>query len=169
MRLRVALLAILGAAVLAPAAGAKLTPKEQAWVTPLLKIWNTQYAAGGLVPKQAQIKGSLVAGTKANETLVGTLAALVDCKEPHDRIKAAGSPPTTRLGAFQTELNAACKYDLQGANLVAKAMGAVRLGKISLANSRLQAGVAELYKGRRQLAKAYEAITKLGHGNGLSA
>jgi len=163
MRFRLAVVALVGAAVVvAPDAGAKLSPQEQAWVAPLLKIWNTQYAGGGLVSSQASKKDSLVAGTKANETLVGTLAAIVDCKQPHDRIKAAGNPPTARLGTFRTDLNAACEYDVQGANLVAKAMGSVRLGKTTLAASRLRAGITDLYKGRIQLAKAYEAITKLG-------
>ena len=169
MRVRLAVLVLVGAAIAVPAAGAKLTPKEQTWVAPLLKIWNTQYAGGGLVSKQANAKGSLVAGTKANETLLSTLAAIVDCKAPHDRIKAAGSPPTSRLNSFVTELNAACEYDLKGANLVAKAMGSVRLGKTSVATSRLRAGIKDLYDGRVQLAKAYEAITKLGKANGLTA
>lgn len=169
MRLRLAVFVLVVAAIAVPAAGAKLTPKEQAWVAPLLKIWNTQYAAGGLVSKQASAKGSLVAGTTANETLLRTLAAIVDCKAPHDRIKAAGSPPSSRLSAFVTELNAACGYDLKGANLVAKAIGSVRLGKMTLATSRLQAGIKDLYNGRVQLAKAYEAITKLGKTSGLTA
>jgi hypothetical protein len=162
MRLRLAVIALVWAAVLAPAAGARLTPKEQTWVTPLLKIWNTQYAAGGLVSKQATTKGSLVAGTKANKTLVLTLASLVDCKAPKDQIKAAGDPPSARLSPFLTELNTACEYDYKGANLVAKAMGSIRLGKTSQATSRLRAGISDLYKGRVQLAKAYVAITKLG-------
>ena len=162
MRLRLAVVVLAVAAVLAPAASAKLTPKEQAWVTPLLKIWNTQYAAGGLVSKQASAKGSLDAGTKANKTLLLTLASLVDCKAPKDRIKAAGNPPTTRLGTFLTELNTACKDDYQGANMVAKAMGSVRLGKTSQATTRLRAGITDLYNGRIQLAKAYVAINKIG-------
>src|SRR5579871_2553484 len=169
MRLRLAVIVLAGAAVVVPAAGAKLTPAEQTWVSPLLKIWNTQYAAGGLVSKQASAKGSLVAGTKANETLLNTLAALVDCKEPHDRIKAAGNPPSPRLDTFQTELNTACEDDLQGANLVAKSINAVRDGKTSLATSRMRAGISALYKGRLQLVKAYEVITKAGKGSGLTA
>ncbi len=162
MRLRFAVVALAVAAVLAPAASAKLTPKEQAWVTPLLKIWNTQYAAGGLVSKQASAKGALEAGTKANKNLVLTLASLVDCKAPKDQIKAAGSPPSARLNAFLAELNTACQDDYKGANMVAKAMGSVRLGKTSQATSRLRSGISDLYQGRVQLAKAYEAIRKIG-------
>jgi hypothetical protein len=162
MRLRLAVIALAGAAVLAPAAGAKLTPREQTWVTPLLKIWNTQYAAGGLVSNQANAKGSLVAGTKANKNLLDTLAALVDCTAPTNRIKAAGSPPSARMSPFLTELTTACAWDYKGANMVAKAMGSVRLGKTSEATTRLRAGITDLYKGREQLAKAYVEIEKLG-------
>jgi hypothetical protein len=162
MRLRLAVIALVGAAVVIPAAGAKLTPAEQTWVSPLLKIWNTQYAAGGLVIPEANAKGGLTAGTKANEKLVGTLAALIDCKAPKDKIKAAGDPPTARLATFQTELNAACKLDYQGAKLFATAVGDVRQGKISVANAHLKSGVTDLRNGRVQLANAYEYLTKIG-------
>jgi hypothetical protein len=171
MQGRIAIIAVfLAAIVLAPAGDAKLTPAEQTWITPLLRIWNTQYAAGGVVVKQAEAKNALVAGSKPNNlNLTVTLAALIECKVPSDQIRKAGKPPTPRLVVFRKELDAACTYDYKGATLFAKAIGAVRVGKSSLAASRLKAGAADFYQGRVQLAKAYEYLSKIGKASSLTA
>jgi len=174
MRGRVAILAagVLAAASLADGAGASLTPAEQAWISPLIRIWNAQNSSLRVVITEALKKNALVAGSKPNNlALTNTLVALADCKQPKDRIKLAGAPPTTRLNTFRDALNAACIHDQNGANDFAKAIGAVTKGRTNLVQPFLKQGTIEFKKATLQLAKAYNALQTLGPGaaSGLKA
>ena len=165
MRFRVAILVAGTAAVLlVPGASASsLTPAEQAWISPLIKIWNVQNSSLKVVIPQAVRPNALVAGNKPdNLNLTNTLVALADCKQPKDRIKLAGAPPTTRLNPFRDALNAACIADQNGANDFAKAIGAVTKGKAAQATPFLKQGTTEFKKATLQLAKAYNALQTLG-------
>ena len=164
MRVRVAILVAGAVAVLlVPTAGASLTPAEQAWISPLVKVWNVQDSSLKVVIQQAVKPNALVAGTKPNNlTLTNTLVALADCKQPKDRIKLAGAPPTTRLNPFRDALNAACIADQNGANDFAKAIGAVTKGKKAQITPFLKQGTTEFKKATIQLAKAYNALQTLG-------
>jgi hypothetical protein len=164
MRVRVAVLVAGAAAVLlAPSAAATLTPAEQAWIAPLLEIWNVQNSSLKIVIQQAVKPNALVAGTKPNNlNLTNTLVALADCKQPKDRIKIAGAPPTTRLNPFRDALNSACIHDQNGANDFAKAIGAVTKGKKAQVTPFLTQGTTEFKKATLQLAKAYNALQTLG-------
>jgi hypothetical protein len=169
------LLVGIGAAVLlAPAAGAangaKLTTAEQRWVTPLIAIWNVQNQSLKVVVGEATAKDALVAGEKPqNLKLTNTLAALIDCKVPADKIKRAGAPPTPRLVGFRDDLNAACIHDQNGANDFAKAIGAVGKRKYDMAQSLLKTGYNEFKRGSAQLAKAYNSLQALGGAGGFKA
>jgi len=164
MRIRVAILVAGAAAVLlVPAAGASLTPAEQSWISPLIRIWNVQNSSLKVVIQQAVKPNALVAGTKPNNlVLTNTLVTLADCKQPKDRIKLAGAPPTTRLNPFRDALNAACIHDQNGANDFAKAIGAVTKGKSAQVTPFLKQGATEFKKATLQLAKAYNALQTLG-------
>jgi hypothetical protein len=164
MRVRVAILVAGAVAVLlVPTAGASLTPAEQAWISPLVKVWNVQNSSLKVVIQQAVRPNALVAGTKPNNlTLTNTLVALADCKQPKDRIKLAGAPPTTRLNPFRDALNAACIADQNGANDFAKAIGAVTKGKKTQITPFLKQGTTEFKKATILLAKAYNALQTLG-------
>jgi hypothetical protein len=164
MRLRAAILvACVAAVLLVPSAGASLAPAEQAWISPLIKVWNVQNSSLKVVIQQAVKPNALVAGTKPNNlTLTNTLVALADCKQPKDRIKLAGAPPTTRLNPFRDALNAACIHDQNGANDFAKAIGAVSKGKKAQITTFLKQGTTEFKKATLQLAKAYNALQTLG-------
>jgi hypothetical protein len=164
MRGRIVLLAAAAAATfLVPGASASVSPAEQAWLTPLIKIWNVQNSSLKVVVTQALKPNALVAGTKPNNlTLTNTLVALADCKQPKDRIKAAGAPPTQRLDAFRDALNSACIHDMNGANDFAKAIGAVTKSRTSQVQPFLKQGVVEFKKATLQLAKAYNALQTLG-------
>jgi hypothetical protein len=164
MRGRIVLLAAAAAAAfLAPGASASVSPAEQAWLSPLIKVWNVQNSSLKVVVTQALKPNALVAGTKPNNlTLTNTLVALADCKQPKDRIKAAGAPPTQRLNAFRDALNSACIHDMNGANDFAKAIGAVTKSRTSQVQPFLKQGVVEFKKATLQLAKAYNALQTLG-------
>jgi hypothetical protein len=164
MRGRVAILVAGAAAVLlVPTAGASLTPAEQSWISPLIKVWNVQNSSLKVVIQQAVKPNALIAGNKPdNLNLTNTLVALADCKQPKDRIKLAGAPPTTRLNPFRDALNAACIHDQNGANDFAKAIGAVTKGKSAQVTPFLKQGATEFKKGTLQLAKAYNALQTLG-------
>ena len=167
MGVRVAILVAGAAAVLlVPGASASsLTPAEQAWISPLIKVWNVQNSSLKVVIPEAVKPNALVAGTKPNNlTLTNTLVALADCKQPKDRIKLAGAPPTTRLNPFRDALNAACIHDQNGANDFAKAIGAVTKGKSAQVTPFLKQGTTEFKKATLQLAKAYNALQTLGGG-----
>jgi hypothetical protein len=167
MLVRVAVVVAGAAAVLlVPSAGAAtLTPAEQAWIAPLVKVWNVQNSSLKVVIAQALKPNALVAGTKpANLDLTNTLVALADCKQPKDRIKLAGGPPTARLNAFRDALNSACIHDQNGANDFAKAIGAVTKGRKAKVTPFLKQGVAQFKKGSLQLTKAYNALQTLGGG-----
>jgi hypothetical protein len=158
-----ALAAIVAATVFAGTAAAKLTPAEQRWAAPLVQVWNLQNAGLHVVLPQAAAKGALIAGEKpANLSLTKTLAVLINCKVPADKIKQAGKPPTQRLAAFRDSLNAACIHDQNGANDFAKAVGAVTKNKVSHAKTYLASGVAEFKHGSAQVQKAYKALTGIG-------
>jgi hypothetical protein len=169
------LLGIATIAVLAPAAGATrsgatLTATEQKWVTPLVKIWNIQNQSLQVVVGQATAKNALIAGEKPqNLALTNTLAAIVNCKAPADLIKRAGSSPTPRLLTFRNALNSACIHDLNGANDFAKAIGALRKGNSSEAQTLLKSGYSEFKRGSTQLTKAYVALVALGGKKGFKA
>jgi len=151
------------AAILVPGAGASVSPAEQAWLAPLIKIWNVQNSSLKVVVTEALKPNALVAGTKPdNLTLTNTLVSLADCKQPKDRIKAAGAPPTERLNPFRDALNAACIHDQNGANDFAKAIGAVTKSRTSQVQPFLKQGVVEFKKATLQLAKAYNALQTLG-------
>src|SRR5580765_1060046 len=157
MRGRLVLLAagLVAAALLAPGAGARLSPDEQAWVTPLIRIWNVENASLKVVISQALKPKALVAGNKPdNLNLTNTLVALADCKQPKDRIKLAGAPPTTRLNAFRDALNSACIHDQNGANDFAKAIGAVTKGRAARVTPFLKQGTSEFKRASLQLTKA---------------
>jgi hypothetical protein len=165
MAVRVAVVAAGAAAVLlVPSAGAAtLTPAEQAWIAPLIKIWNVQNSSLKVVISQALKPNALFAGTKPNNlTLTNTLVALADCKQPKDRIKIAGAPPTARLNAFRDALNSACIHDQNGANDFAKAIGAVSKGRKAQVTPFLEQGTAQFKKASLLLAKAYNALQTLG-------
>jgi hypothetical protein len=167
MRVRVAVtVAGVAAVLLVPSAGAAtLTPAEQAWIAPLVKIWNLQNSSLKVVLAQALKPSALVAGTKPNNlNLTNTLVALADCKQPKDRIKLAGAPPTVRLNTFRDALNSACIHDQNGANDFAKAIGAVSKGRKAQVTPFLQQGVAQFKKGSLLLTKAYDALQTLGSG-----
>jgi hypothetical protein len=171
MRGRVAILAagVVGAALLVPGADAKLSPAEQAWVSPLIRIWNVQNSSLRDVVPQALKPKALIAGSKPdNLNLTNTLVALADCKQPKDRIKAAGAPPTQRLNAFVDALNSACIHDQNGANDFAKAIGAVTKGRTSQVTPFLRQGGTQFKKGERLLAKAYNALQTLNRGAAAS-
>ena len=143
MRGRVAVLiaGLVAATTLVPIAGASLAPAEQAWAGPLIKIWNVQNASLKVVISQALKKNALVAGSKPdNLNLTNTLVALANCKQPKDRIRAAGAPPTTRLVPFRDALNSACIHDQNGANDFAKAIGAVTKGRATAGHAVPEAG-----------------------------
>jgi hypothetical protein len=151
------------AAALAGTASARLTPAEQKWAAPLVQVWNLQNAGLHVVLPQAAAKGALIAGQKpANLNLTKTLAVLINCKVPTDKIKQAGKPPTERLAAFRDALNAACIHDGNGANDFAKAVGAVTKNKVALAKTYLASGVTEFKRGSAQVQKAYKALTGIG-------
>ena len=165
MRGRTAILVavLASAAFLVAGAGATLTPAEQAWIAPLIKIWNVQNSSLKAVIPQALKPNALVAGAKPNNLdLTNTLVALAGCKQPKDRIKIAGAPPTTRLNAFRDALNSACIHDQNGANDFAKAIGAVTKGKKAQVTPFLTQGTTEFKKATLQLAKAYNALQTLG-------
>jgi hypothetical protein len=164
-------LAVVLAGLTAGAASAKLTPAEEKWVAPLLKIWEKQNAGLNLViPAATRNNGAgMVAGTTENRDLVTILAALVDCKEPTDRIKKAGAPASPRLVAFRDALNSACIHDANGAHDFAKAIAAFGKKKNTLGKSLLVSGVAEFKKGTAQISKAYKAITAVGGKNIFTA
>jgi hypothetical protein len=165
MRGRVAILAatVVFAAFLVPGAGASLSPAEQAWISPLIKLWNVQNSSLRVVIAQAVKPNALVAGTKPNNlALTNTLVALANCKQPKDRIKLAGAPPTLRLDAFRDALNSACIHDQNGANDFAKAIGAVTKGRAAQVTPFLKQGSTEFKKATLQLGKAYNALQTLG-------
>jgi hypothetical protein len=171
MRGRVAVLiaGLVAATTLVPIAGASLSPAEQAWAGPLIKIWNIQNASLKVVISQALKKNALVAGNKPdNLNLTNTLVALANCKQPKDRIRAAGAPPTTRLVPFRNALNSACIHDQNGANDFAKAIGAVTKGRTAEVTPFLKQGTREFQKATLQLAKAYNALQALG-GTGFKS
>ena len=162
-RLIVLLAALCLSGLFAGAASAKLTAKEQAWVAPLIKVWNTQNTALKKVIPQASANGALSAGERPhNLALTKTLAALIDCKTPKDKIKLAGPPPTKRLTGFYNQLNAACTANDAGALDFAKAIGAVTKNKSAAAGTYLKAGIAQFKTGTLALAKAYNALVVLG-------
>jgi len=172
MRARLVLFAagLVAAALLAPGAGARLSPDEQAWVTPLIRIWNVENASLKVVVSQALKPKALIAGSKTdNLKLTNTLVALADCKQPKDRIKIAGAPPTIRLNAFLDALNSACIHNQNGANDFAKAIGAVTKGRTSQVTPFLKQGTLEFRKATLQLAKAYNALQKLGGATGFKS
>ena len=165
MRGRLALLAVavLASALLVSSAGATLSPAEQAWIAPLVKVWNLQNSSLKVVIAQALKPNALVAGEKPdNLNLTNTLVALADCKQPKDRIKLAGKPPTARLNTFVTALDAACSDNEQGAEAFTKAMVAYTADKGTLTKQLLTQGVADFKKGTAELTAAYKAITNLG-------
>jgi hypothetical protein len=165
MRGRVVILAagIAASAFLAPGASASLSPAEQAWIAPLIKVWNVQNSSLKVVIQEALKRKALIAGEKPdNLKLTNTLVALADCKQPKDRIKLAGAPPTTRLNPFRDALNAACIHDQNGANDFAKAIGAVTKGRTAQVTPFLKQGTVEFKKATLQLAKAYNALQTLG-------
>jgi hypothetical protein len=167
MRGRVALLAagVAGCVVFVPAASARLSPAEQAWITPLVEVWNVQNSSLKVVLTQALKTNALVAGNKPdNLRLTSTLVALAACKQPKDRIKLAGAPPTTRLNAFRDALNSACIHDQNGANDFAKAIGAVTKGRAAQVTPFLRQGTTQFKKATLQLGKAYNALQTLGGG-----
>src|SRR4051794_12664425 len=148
-----ATLALAGLA--ASGASAKLTPAEQKWAQPLVTIWNAQNSALKKVIPQASQAGALTAGERPhNLALTKTLATLIDCKTPKDKIARAGAPPTARLAAFRTQLDSACGHNYKGAVDFAKAVGAVTKKNSTLAETYLKAGVAEFRQGTLALAKA---------------
>ena len=148
---------------LVPGAGATLSPDEQAWIAPLVKVWNVQNSSLKVVINQAVKPNALVAGNKPdNLNLTNTLVALADCKQPKDRIKLAGAPPTTRLIGFRDALNSACIHDQNGANDFAKAIGAVTKGRTAQVTPFLKQGSTEFKKATLLLAKAYNALQTLG-------
>ena len=167
MRRFAALTAVLAVAgLVASGAQAKLTQKEETWAAPLIKVWNTQNTALKKVLSQAAANGALIAGERPhNYALTQTLAALVDCKAPKDKIKLAGAPPTARLLGFRSQLSAACTANYNGAVDFAKAIGAVTKNKMSAVKTYLAAGVAQFKKGTLALAKAYNAMVVLGGKN----
>ena len=172
MRGRMVLLAagVAAVAILAPGASATLSPDEQAWVTPLIRIWNVQNASLKVVIAQALKPKALVAGSKPdNLNLTNTLVSLADCKQPKDRIKIAGAPPTLRLNAFRDALNSACIHDQNGANDFAKAIGAVTKGRTAQVTPFLKQGTLEFRRATLQLAKAYNALQKLGGATGFKS
>jgi hypothetical protein len=156
----VAVAGTIAAAVLAGVAGAAFTPAEQAWLTPLLRIWNDQNDHLKVVVGQAEARNALIVGTKPNETLTFTLAALASCKEPRDLIRQAGPPPSARLEGFRGDLNAACIDDLSGANDFAKAIGAARRAEYALGSTLLRSGLDAFVLGRDALARAYVALAR---------
>jgi hypothetical protein len=167
-------LCIVAAVLFTPAAGAangaRLTSAEQKWAAPLIAIWNVQNQSLKVVVAQATAKNALIAGEKPqNLALTDTLAALIACKVPADRIKGAGAPPTPRLAGFRNALNAACIHDQNGANDFAKAIGAIGKGKSAAAKSLLRTGYGEFERGTAQLAKAYNALQALGGTSGFKA
>src|SRR6266581_6051137 len=120
------LIAALSCGLFAAAAQAKLTPAEQKWAKPLIAIFNLQNAAIRVVGTQASAKNALIAGERPqNLALTKTLYVLISCKQPTDLIKKAGAPPSQRLVAFRDALNRACVHNGNGANDIAKAIGAV--------------------------------------------
>jgi hypothetical protein len=158
-------LAALGAAAAtaAPARATVLTPAEQKWIAPLLKIWNVQNQGLQKVIQQALAKNALEVGEKPqNLALTNTLVALADCKQPKDLIKSAGPPPTSRLKAFRSALNAACIHDQNGVNDFAKAIAAVTKNQSSRVTVLLTQGGAEFRKGSTYLTKAYKAVVAVG-------
>jgi hypothetical protein len=159
-------LGILATCVLAPlggASGATLTPAEQKWVAPLVTVWNNQNQALTAVVAKATAKNALIAGEyPQNYQLTKTLSALIDCKEPADRIKRAGKPVSVRLTGFRDALNSACIHNLNGANDFAKAISQVGKSNYDGANKLIKSGYAEFKRGSAQLAKAYNSLVALG-------
>ena len=169
-KLGLVLVALLLAGTFAARAQAKLTPIEVKWATPLIGIWNVQNAGLHLVLPQAAAKNALVAGEKPqNLALTKTLAALLDCTTPTDRIAKAGTPPSPRLVPFKDALNAACIHDANGANDFAKAIGAVTKGDTAKLKTFLAEGVAQFKLGSAQIAKAYKALIAIGGANVFKA
>jgi hypothetical protein len=164
-------LAVVLAGLAAGTASAKLTPAEQKWVTPLLRVWEKQNAGLNLVLKAATVNNSagMVPGTTENRNLVTILAALIDCKEPTDRIKKAGTPASPRLTPFRDALNSACIHDANGAHDFAKAIAAFGKKQNKLGGTLLVTGVAEFKKGTAQISKAYKALTAIGGKNLFSS
>jgi hypothetical protein len=147
-----------------------LSPAEQKWVQPLLHIWNVQNSSLKKVIPQASVEGALTAGEQPhNLALTKTLAALIDCKTPKDKIKLAGTAPTARLAGFRTQLNAACVHNYNGAVDFAKAIGAVTKKNTSSATTYLKAGIDEFKQGTLALAKAYNAMVTLAGKNIFAA
>jgi hypothetical protein len=171
MRIAIVLAAFAALAGLgAGAAQAKLTPVEQKWATPLISVWNVQNAGLHLVLQQAAAKNALIAGSKPNNlALTRTLAALIACKTPADRIKKAGDPPSPRLAAFRDALNATCIHNANGATDFARAIGAITKGQGTKAKAYLQQGVNEFRKGSTELTKAYRALVAVGGKNVFTA
>jgi hypothetical protein len=147
----------------AGAAQAKLTPAEQAWAKPLITIWNVQNAGLHLVGPQAAAKNAMVAGEKPqNLALTKTLYALISCKQPTDLIKKAGTPPSPRLISFRDALSTACTHNGNGANDVAKAIGAQTKGNGPLEASYLTKASAEFKLGSAAITKAYKVLLAIG-------
>jgi hypothetical protein len=118
-----------GAATAAPARSQTLTAPEERWAKPMITIWNAMNAGLHLFYTQATAKDALVPGSANNLPLTKTLAAFVECTPA---VKKAGAPPTPRLQSFATALAQACVHLGNGAQNLAKGLGAFGKGKNAL-------------------------------------
>src|SRR5664279_5335360 len=111
------------AAQAAPARIEKLSRSEQKWVTPLITVWNAVNLNLHLVLDEEKASNALIPRSGKNNTLLtNTLGVFASCTA---LVKQAGTPPSTRLVAFQTAMKGMCTHIVGGATAVAKAIGAI--------------------------------------------
>lgn len=162
-------LSALAAAEAAPARSEKLTASEQKWVTPLISVWNDVNLNLHIIQGELRATNALVPGSGKNNTiLTATLNVLVSCP---DRVKKAGTPPSTRLVAFQTSMKAMCGYMAIGAHDIAKAIGALVSKKhdAKLAVSLITQATAQFKTGSTPLGTAQKQLIVIGGKNVFTA
>ncbi len=153
-------LTLVAAGLGAGGAAARLSPDEQAWVKPVLKIYDAMAANLGVVVDEERASDALIPRSGKNNTLLTyTLTVFVSCPA---EVKAAGSPPSLRLGAFYADMVSACGALAAGANDVAKALGQILKGDGSRARSDLAASTPELLHGSKLLTAAEKQLMAIG-------
>jgi hypothetical protein len=154
------------AATAATAHAQKLTPKETKWMTPMLTVWSTMNAGLHIVIPQAAAKDALIAGTANNGKLTRTLTVFVECGPV---VAKQGKAPTARLVAFDTSMKTMCVHLANGANDLAKAVGAIRKKSAKQATALIKAMNVEFKTATTFLKQAETQALAVGGSNVFKA
>ena len=154
------------AATAASAHAQKLTPTETKWMTPMLTVWSTMNAGLHIVIQQAAAKDALVAGTATNGKLTRTLTVFVECTPV---VAKQGKPPTVRLVAFDTTMKTMCVYLANGANDLAKAIGAIGKKNSARATTLIKSMDVQFKQASTYLKRAETQALAVGGSNVFKA